>query len=235
MSHLSDEEKMVLLRGDLIEHATWPDSYYMLFRIIDGLKARIKELESVPSAAPAPTEPPEPVTAKTLVPKSAIATFHNTQALTWIQQSNRIEDVHSQIEDDISLRAWRWLKAKPDLSLPVILKLHGRIMKEQLSKAHLGAWRTCGVRVGPRLCPHHEEVPALMASWFTYHCNVQTESAIKRAHVRFEEIHPFVDGNGRTGRMIMNYQRMRAGFPPLTIWADERQKYYEWFHGVGSR
>lgn len=45
-------------------------------------------------------------------------------------------------------------------------------------------------------------------------------------HHKFEKIHPFFEGNGRTGRIILNYILMRAGFPPLVVEKKRRRKYY---------
>lgn len=46
-------------------------------------------------------------------------------------------------------------------------------------------------------------------------------------HAEFVRIHPFPDGNGRTARLIMNYQLMKAGFLPINIRTDDRIRYYE--------
>ncbi len=46
-------------------------------------------------------------------------------------------------------------------------------------------------------------------------------------HAEFVKIHPFTDGNGRTSRMIMNYQLMAAGFLPVSIAKEKRLEYYE--------
>ncbi|MXZ87427.1 MAG: Fic family protein [Gemmatimonadetes bacterium] len=47
------------------------------------------------------------------------------------------------------------------------------------------------------------------------------------AHARFAQIHPFIDGNGRTARILMNLLLMRSGYPIAVITKDERQRYYE--------
>lgn len=51
----------------------------------------------------------------------------------------------------------------------------------------------------------------------------------KRHHIRYEQIHPFIDGNGRTGRIFINWQRLKAGLPILVIKESEKAKYYSWF------
>ena len=46
-----------------------------------------------------------------------------------------------------------------------------------------------------------------------------------KAHFRFESLHPFFDGNGRTGRLLLNWQLLRAGFPLSVIQVEERARY----------
>jgi Fic family protein len=58
--------------------------------------------------------------------------------------------------------------------------------------------------------------------------------AIAEFHLRFEGIHPFIDGNGRTGRLILNLELIKAGLLPVNIKFTERRKYYECFDSYYS-
>lgn len=52
---------------------------------------------------------------------------------------------------------------------------------------------------------------------------------IARFHLEFEGIHPFIDGNGRTGRLIMNLELIRNGYPAINVKFTDRKLYYDAF------
>lgn len=67
-----------------------------------------------------------------------------------------------------------------------------------------------------------------LAKW--YHEDGQNLHPVERAailHTDFVKIHPFIDGNGRTARLLLNLELMKSGYPPIVISKDIRPKYYD--------
>lgn len=80
--------------------------------------------------------------------------------------------------------------------------------------------RRCGVRVGDRVCPAFAKVPQMLADLLER----QNAMAPLEFYREFEKIHPFVDGNGRTGKILLNWLNgtlLDPVFPPSNLWGRE--------------
>jgi fido (protein-threonine AMPylation protein) len=79
--------------------------------------------------------------------------------------------------------------------------------------------------------PPWPEVPAMIADWLSNAQKLGDKSpgadleALAKLHSSFEQIHPFLDGNGRTGRLILNLLLVRLGYPPAIIYKGDRLRY----------
>ncbi|MFA4827413.1 MAG: Fic family protein [Candidatus Shapirobacteria bacterium] len=125
-------------------------------------------------------------------------------------------------------------KAKEqELTLGVILTLH-QMLISNIRDDVAGRFRKDGefVRVGSHIAPTPKEVIERLEKMLSQYNASSHENIIKRIarlHLTFEYIHPFVDGNGRIGRVINNYLLIREGFVPINIKFIDRKKYYDAF------
>jgi Fic family protein len=81
----------------------------------------------------------------------------------------------------------------------------------------------------------HEQVETLIADYEGLKQDSHIIEAIAEFHLRFEGIHPFIDGNGRTGRLILNLELIKAGFLPVNIKFIDRNKYYDCFDDYANK
>ncbi len=150
---------------------------------------------------------------------------------------------HTKPKEDISetygmAEAVKFIRrTKEHLSLDLMLELH-RILFNN-SKSYAGEFRKRGVEVGIKdgsgnivhLGAPSGRVTALLTELIKwYRLNKNKVPAIVLAaviHNQFEYIHPFEDGNGRVGRLLMNNILIKHKMPPVNIQLENRKEYYE--------
>ena len=120
-----------------------------------------------------------------------------------------------------------------ELSVDVILLLHKMLItniRDNIAGRlrNLDEW----VRVRNHIAADPNDIPKLLQEMFVTHRTSSQENIIKRIarfHLTFEYIHPFVDGNGRIGRVLNNYLLIREGHVPINIKFIDRSLYYDAF------
>lgn len=126
------------------------------------------------------------------------------------------------------------LKYEGELSKEFILELHRLVVYDTLRedlKSQIGRFRTVQVFVGRSIPPSAIEVPNKMAhllKWYSTNKNKLHPIVLASYfHKEFEKIHPFVDGNGRVGRLLINFILHKNKYPMINIPKKSRFKYYD--------
>jgi len=150
----------------------------------------------------------------------------------FVKHSNMIEGASIQpdsLEFRNHLRAVRWMMKYPDerrVDKETILELHRRLMRGIMRDA--GRLRNCEVFIAGHRGVRSDRLPAEMEK---LEQEIQKcagdENNIWNLHHKFEVMHPFIDGNGRVGRMLLNLLRLRAGLTFLIVFYEKRQEYYD--------
>ena len=134
---------------------------------------------------------------------------------------------HKEAFDFVS----KLVKNNVPISESVIKQIHYLVLADK--KEDRGVYRKIPVRI---MGAKHEPVQPYLIEpkmeQLLQNFNKSTEhivTKLARFHIEFESIHPFIDGNGRTGRLLVNLELMKAGFPPIDIKFTDRIAYYNAF------
>lgn len=148
-----------------------------------------------------------------------------------VRESNLIEGFDDPEFDDQGMIAWEYLEgvALDQLDHHCIKKVQKILTLKQtdLQPDWRGHYRNIQVSVGNHTPPLWTLVEGIMDSWLL-NVHAHAISPID-AHKWFENIHPFVDGNGRTGRLLLWWMEIRLGQKPTLIFNATKQEYYAWF------
>lgn len=189
------------------------------------------------------------------LPKEALQSFDKSFEVEYTHNSTAIEgntltliQTKAVLEDGISVggktlreiyevvnhsKAFQFVKqcvaeGKP-LDENTVKDIHALLMENILPG---GIYRNVEVRISgaqhkpPAPSEMYRQVKGFYAD-LPYKAEMNAMELAAWTHAEFVKIHPFVDGNGRTSRMIMNYQLMTAGFLPVSIAKENRLPYFE--------
>lgn len=121
-----------------------------------------------------------------------------------------------------------FLEENKNINENFMLNIH-KIILTGLDDDNAGFYRNCRVRISGStvIMPNPLKVPYLMTdfyNWLSDNMDNEPITAIL-AHLKFVSIHPFVDGNGRSARLLMNTILLKFGFVPIVIRPTDRKKY----------
>jgi len=146
----------------------------------------------------------------------------------FLLESNAIEGEYSEEAMNDAVFAWEFAKYIAELNFDNILMIHRLLMKRTRPDI-AGILRKVPVRVGNYFPPNPGEVRRLLMMWVWDYGKAKNRIDIIKAHIKFEKIHPFEDGNGRVGRIILNWQKLKAKLPIMVIEEKKKNEYYHWF------
>ena len=123
------------------------------------------------------------------------------------------------------------VRKKSNISEEIIREMH-RIILSSIDDGEAGHYRKTNVRItgAHHLPPQSIKIPGLMEefiAWFYGNDNsLSVAEMAAELHYCFVMIHPFIDGNGRVARLLMNLYLIGKGYPPTIILRVDRKKYY---------
>lgn len=180
-------------------------------------------------------EIPESVYNSNAIENSTL-TLKETEKILLDMEVSRDVSVREIFEAKNLARVVSYIREKSketELNKEVILLLH-QMLIGGISDKIAGRFRAEGeyVRVGTHVAPAPEKVEGTIENiLLEYSSNIELYflDKIAKFHLVFETIHPFNDGNGRIGRVLINFQLQKLGFPNIIIRNRDKKDYYEAF------
>ena len=174
--------------------------------------------------------------------ENSTLTLDETERILREQALSRDVSVREVYEAKNLARVMEYKRARAEdseLDEELILLLH-QMLIGGIDDAIAGRFRREGeyVRVGSHIAPAPEHVERMMENiLIEYSSDLDSYclDKIARFHLDFETIHPFCDGNGRIGRVIINFQLLQLGLPRLIIRNSEKETYYRAFGDYRDR
>ncbi|MFC4278761.1 Fic family protein [Achromobacter aloeverae] len=112
-----------------------------------------------------------------------------------------------------------------------IRNLHSLVLKgidpEQAGRYRQENVVTAGASTTPPDFLHLSVEMAALLDWYGHAGALHPVERAAELHTRFVKIHPFIDGNGRTGRLLLNFELMKEGYPPAILLKEDRLGYYD--------
>jgi len=163
---------------------------------------------------------------------SNLLNLQKTELEKFLKESNAIESEYTKEAFENAWKAWKFLICFEELTLSRILECH-RILMTDLNNRIAGKIRNVNVRVGFSSKLDFNKIKESINKLLLR--DSHTEEQIKQWHIDFENIHPFEDGNGRIGRILYNFQRIKNGLPIHIIYEKNKYEYYDWFLNDSSQ
>lgn len=166
--------------------------------------------------------------------ENSTLTLKETEKILLEMEVSRNVSLREVFEAKNLARVTEYIKnksTKEELTRDIILVLH-QMLIGNIDDNIAGRFRTKGeyVRVGTHIAPPPEQVESLIEQTLqNFMSDIESffSDKVAKFHLDFETVHPFNDGNGRIGRVIINYQLLRLGFPPIIIRNKEKKDYYQ--------
>lgn len=167
-------------------------------------------------------------------------TMTRSQVEDLVERRRASTSLVESLEVEGYARAADWAyRVAPDydgVPVEVVSELHRRAVglawqvEPPPTRDRAGAWRSTGVRVRGVAVTTPAAIPADLQSWSASTHRLDGRPPVAHAafhHAWFERIHPFVDGNGRVGRLLLTFMLIQSGYPPAVVLNTRRQQYLQ--------